>query len=86
MQTTLILGLSEGGVGDMCADEVGGVVGDSWSSDSTTTCSVEDSGSSDNSTTWWVGGAQLSSDRVETSVLVLGSSSARKSLGKSSRA
>ena len=71
MQTTLILGSSEGGVGDMGADEVGGVVGDS--------------GSSDNTTIWSVGGAQLSSDRVGSRVLVLSSSSARKSLGKSSR-
>ena len=73
MPTTLTTsGSSEGGVGEVGVDEVGGVVGDS--------------GSSDNTTTWSVGGAQLSSDRVGSRVLVLSSSSARKSLGKSSRA
>ena len=101
LQTALIFG-SEGGVdgvGDAGVVEVGGVVGDSWSSVSTTTWSVEDSGSSDSSTTGGVedsgssdrstncgvGGAQISSDRVVVTVLVLGSSSVRTSLGKSSR-
>ena len=46
---------------------------------------VGDSGSSDSTTTWSVGGAQLASDRVVSRVLTLGSSSARKSLGKSSK-
>ena len=63
MPTTLTtLGSSEGGVGEVGVDEVGGVVGDS--------------GSSDNTTTWSVGGAQLSSDRVGSTVLVLSLSSA----------